>query len=324
MNNSAWKRISAGRQLAYILAVVNALVIGVSFIMVKMTLEHASPFDTLMYRFAAAFVLLVATAASGYFILNYRGKPVYKLLLLSTMYPMGFFMFQTFGLQHATSAEGGIINALTPIVTLVLATVFLKEATTHLQKLSILLSVAGVVFIFIMKGSGIDISLIKGIVLLIVACVVFAGYSVFARSVTKYFSPAEITCFMVGIAFPLSLAFSITTHASAGTLENLVTPLTNSGFILIVLYLGAVQLATALMGNYILSKIEASISGVFINLSTIVSIAAGALVLEETIAWYHICGSILIITGVVGTNLLGRKSSTQAIRFAIKKVDSKV
>ena len=42
---------------------------------------------------------------------------------------------------------------------------------------------------------------------------------------------------------------------------------------------------------------------VFSNLSTIISIAAGATLLNEDIFLYHIVGSTLIIIGVIGTNL---------------------
>jgi drug/metabolite transporter (DMT)-like permease len=153
MYNSSSKLNSQGLRLAYLLAVINAVVIGVSFLFVKITLDYTSPLDSLMYRFAAAFAILVIPAAFGLVKLKYRGKPLYKLMLLATMYPLGFFMLQALGLQHATSAEGGIINAFTPVVTMVLASVFLKEATSLLQKLSTLMSVSGVVFIFIMKGS---------------------------------------------------------------------------------------------------------------------------------------------------------------------------
>ncbi|MGO4371526.1 DMT family transporter [Paenibacillus sp. MCAF20] len=220
---------------------------------------------------------------------------------------------QTFGLQHATSVEGGIISAFSPVVTLVLASAFLKEATSLLQKLSTLLSVFGIVFIFMMKGSSFDFSNLKGIVLLLLSCTAFAGYSVLARSITKHFSPVEISYFMVSVGFAAALVISFTVHGTSGTLGSLFAPLTSLTFIGLILFLGSVQLATALMGSYILSRIEASKMGVFLNLSTIVSIAAGALVLGETIAWYHLVGSLLIIVGVIGTNLPARQRGTRKI-----------
>ncbi|GIP51039.1 DMT family transporter [Paenibacillus vini] len=298
---------SKGVKLAYMLAVVNAVVIGISFLFVKMSLDYASPFDTLTFRFASAFAILSIMAASGLFKLNYRGKPLYKLLILSSMYPIGFFTLQTYGLQDATSAEGGIINALAPLATLFLASVFLKEKTSRIQKLSILLSVLGVSFIFIMKGNGIGFTHMKGVLLLLLACAAFAGYSVLARSVSRYFSTSEISFFMVGVGFAVSLLFSFASHMWEGSLRSMMTPLASMTFVLLILYLGVVQVATALMGNYILSRIEASRMGVFINLSTVVSIAAGAWVLSEPVAWYHFIGSAFIVAGVIGTNLRIRK-----------------
>ncbi|WP_325176647.1 DMT family transporter [Paenibacillus alkalitolerans] len=298
-------------KFAYLCAVLNAAIIGFSFLFTKLALEHAQPIDTLMYRFGAAFAVMSIPVMFGRVRLNYSGKPLYKALLLATMYPLGFFTLQTFGLQHATSAEGGILFAFTPVLTMVLAFIFLKEATTVLQKLSIFLSVSGVVFIFIMKGSGIDLSNMKGIFLLFLSCLVIAGYSVLARSLLRTYTPMEITYLMLGIAFAAFLAASLTAHVTAGTLERLLTPIGSGTFIGSVLYLGVMSsLVSALTANYALSKIEASKMSVFGNLSTVVSIAAGAMFLGEEIMPYHIIGSVLIIAGVTGANLLsGRKKA---------------
>ncbi|MGO4544975.1 DMT family transporter [Paenibacillus sp. 2TAB23] len=300
-----------GVRLAYLLAIINAVVIGMSFLLVKKSLDYTSPFDTLTYRFAEAFLILLIPVAFGIVKLNYRGKPLYQLLLLATMYPIGFFTFQTFGLQHATSAEGGIINAATPVITMLLASVFLKEATTLSQKWFTLVSLSGVVFIFMMKGSSIDLSKMSGILLLLMASIVFAGYSVLARSISQHYSMTEISFFMVGIGFMSTSLITFAAHSVDDSLGSLLAPLSNGVFVLLILCLGAVQLSTALMGNFIFSKLQASKAGVFINLSTVVSIAGSTFVLGEELAWYHICGSFLIIIGVIGANLLGRKRFTQ-------------
>ncbi|MGY4691778.1 DMT family transporter [Salibacterium sp. K-3] len=297
-----------GLKLAYLSAVLNAVIIGFSFLFVKVALEHTRPFDMLTYRFAASFVGISIPVVFGWIKLDYHGKPLFKALMLATMFPLGFFTFQTFGLQHATSAAGGILYAFTPVATMLLASIFLKEATTLLQKLSIFLSVFGVVFIFIMKGSSLDLSNLTGIFLLFTTCVVFAGYSVLARSLLKTFSPAEISYFMLGTGFIVFLVISVTNHIITGTLDSLFSPLANGPFILSIFYLGVLStLITALTANYALSKIEASKMSVFTNLSTIISIAAGAVFLGEEIRMYHIIGSVLIIAGVLGTNFWGQK-----------------
>ncbi|MFD1910261.1 DMT family transporter [Paenibacillus rhizoplanae] len=187
-----------GLKLAYSFAVLNAVIIGFSFLFTKVALVHAGPLDTLTFRFAASFAVMSVPVALGWVKVSYRGKPIGRALLLAAMYPLGFFTLQVFGLQRATSAEGGILYSFTPVVTMIIAAIVLKEKTTLLQKLCIFLSVFGVVFIFVMKGSGIQLSNMTGIVLLFMTCLAFAGYSVLARSLSSHFSPAELSYLMMG------------------------------------------------------------------------------------------------------------------------------
>ncbi|ASA25864.1 DMT family transporter [Paenibacillus donghaensis] len=300
---------STGLKLAYAFAVMNAVIIGFSFLFTKMALAEASPLDTLTYRFIASFVIMTVPVVCGWIKVDYRGKPIGRALLLATMYPLGFFTLQVFGLRLATSAEGGILYSFTPVVTMIIASVFLKERTTLAQKLCIFLSVFGVVFIFIMKGGGLQLSNLSGILLLFLTTVAFAGYSVLARSLSKAFTPAEIGYLMMTVGFVTFLLISLSGHVVQGTLGDFFKPLASRTFIYSCLYLGiAASLVTTLTSNYILSKIEASAMSVFTNLSTIVSIAAGALVLGEEVTIYHVIGSVLIILGVVGTNLRRRQS----------------
>lgn len=312
-----------GQTKAYAAAILNAAIIGFSFLFTKLALEHASPMDTLTYRFAVSFAVMSIPVALGRIKLAYRDKPVYKALLLAGFYPLGFFTLQTFGLQHASSAEGGILYAFTPVLTMLLATIFLKETTSVFQKGSIFVSVFGVVFIFVMKGSGIDLTNMTGIFLLFMSCVSFAGYSVLAWSLLKTFSPAEISYLMLGIGFFAFLTFSLIDHAVSGTLNHLVASMASSEFIASIFYLGVMStLITALTANYALSRIEAFKMSVFSNLSTVVSIAAGAVILEETVAVHHVIGSLLIIAGVTGANMTRhKKMKERKMKHDIQQTD---
>ncbi|WP_420913694.1 NAD(P)H-dependent oxidoreductase [Brevibacillus agri] len=228
-------------KLAYFAAILNAAVIGVTFLLVKLTLTFANPLDTLTYRFAVAFAILLVPALAGFVKPGWRGKPMLSLLLLALLYPIAYFVLQTFGLQYATSAEGGIISAMTPAVTMIFASIFLKEKTTLMQKLSLLLSASGIVFIYAMNGTS-DWSHTTGIVLLVLACITLAGYNVLARLVTRHFRAMEISFFMVAFAFFSFLAASLGTHAAAGTIDAFVAPLASSVFI-------------ALIGNYLYGEL---------------------------------------------------------------------
>jgi len=90
-------------------------------------------------------------------------------------------------------------------------------------------------------------------------------------------------------------------HASDGTWNELLAPLGDIRLIVSVLYLSILSsLVSAFTANYALFQMQAAKAGVFTNLSTVVSIAAGALILGESTEIYHPIGSFMMIAGVWG------------------------
>lgn len=123
------------------------------------------------------------------------------------------------------------------------------------------------------------------------------------RILTRDFTNIELSYMMITISFIVYNCIAIGNHLIKGTIKEFFIPLSNSSFIIAILYLGILSsLVTSLLTNYILSKIEASRMSVFSNLGTVITILAGAVYLNEKIHYYHIVGSILIIGGVVGAN----------------------
>src|SRR5690554_1135858 len=179
------------RKFVYSAALLYTLITGFSFLFGKIALAVANPFDLLAYRFSASFVAVIILLAFKLVKVNYSFKSILRILPLAIFYPLMFFAFQTFGLEASSSSEAGILSATIPIFTLILATIFLKEETTLLQKISIFVSVLGVIYITLMKGYSFEISNLKGIILLLISALSFAGYSVLARRLTRDFSSFE-------------------------------------------------------------------------------------------------------------------------------------
>jgi drug/metabolite transporter (DMT)-like permease len=299
--------MGSGNKLVYGAAILYALIIGLSFLFVKVALPYANPFDLLAYRFSAALIAILIFILLSKTKINYSFSKLKRILPLTLFNPLMFFAFQTFGLEYASSSEAGILSAAIPIFTLILATIFLKEHTTGLQKISVLASVLGVIYITLMKGMAFEGSII-GIALLLISMLSFSGYSVLARKMTKDFTSLELSFTMILVSCISFTTLAFFNHLQVGTLGALFSPLINPQFILSILYLGVLStFITFLLSNYILSKLEASKMSVFINLSTVVSIIAGMVILNEAVYYYHIIGSILIVGGVLGTNFLGQK-----------------
>ena len=298
-------RNTSSSRLAYISATLYAIIVSLSFLTVKIALESSSPIELLAFRFTCAFFAILLALLLRLVKLDLNKEKVIKLIPLALLYPIFYFGFQSFGLNYTTSLEAGIINAMVPVLTLILALYFLNEKTTLLQKLSIILSVLGVVFITIMKGSSSSNRNIVGIFLLFVSSLSFAGYSVMVKKRSVEFTTTEISFVVNILGFVVFNVLSIGNHIRKGSLTNFFEPLKNQSFIFAILYLGVLStLCTSLLANYSLSKIDASKMSVFVNLATVLSIFAGAIFLREKVYSYHIVGSFLIVLGVLGTNFL--------------------
>ncbi|MGE7870836.1 DMT family transporter [Bacillus paramycoides] len=293
---------------AYISALLYSFIIGFSFMFVKLALTITNPLDTLAHRFTVAFIAASIPVISGFVKLNISFKNILALLPLAIFYPALFFAFQAFGLVYTSSSEAGIIQAAIPIFTMILASYFLKEYTNIWQKTSVLISVIGVIYIFIMNGIVAHKTSFIGVILILLSALSSACYNVLARKMTKKFKLMDLTYTMTALGFISFNSIAIVDHLNKGTITIYFKPFTNGTFLISILYLGLLSsLLTALLLNYSLSYIEAAKISVFSNLSTLITIIAGVVFLHEQIAYYHIIGTIMIIIGVIGTNFLGKK-----------------
>lgn len=286
---------------AYIGLVSMTIIIGLSFILVKIGLRHASAIDLLAHRFSAGAISIGVLALFG--VLKFTAMTwdkAKRLLLLSLFFPLLFFAFQTFGMQYSSASLAGIISATVPIITLVVANVFLKERTTTLQKIGILLSLIGIAYIMYQTGNFDANTSVKGIVLLFLSVFSIVAYYALGKKVSVDFSSSEVTVWMTLVAFVAFNAWGVISHFRDDTLNEFFDPLVEPEFLWSVLYLGILSsVVTSFLTIYALSKISASQVAVFNNLSPIVTIIGGVLLLGETLYSYQIIGGVLVILGVV-------------------------
>ena len=297
------------RRYLYLAVFLYVVIIGHSFLFTKIALRAAGPLEILAHRFSAAFAGMLIPLLAGWVKVNYSAARIKKIIPLAVFYPLLFFGFQTSGIQYSSTSEAGIISALSPVFTLVLAAYFLKEKSSILQKLSIALSVLGVIYIALMKDASLDAQNALGITFLLLACLAIAGYNVLGRKLTQTFSNIELSVIMITISFIVFNVVAVVKNLLAGNIRAFFAPLSDMSFVISIVYLGVLSsLVTSLMTNYVLSKMEASRVGVFVNLGTVVTIIAGIVFLKEEFYYYHVIGSILVIGGVLGANYLKRLS----------------
>lgn len=295
--------------------IITSSIFGLSFLFSKKALNIVEPFTLLSFRFLVAFLIMSILIFCGSIKIDFKGKNIKNLLILGLMQPIIYFIFETFGIQFSSSSQAGLMIALIPIFVTILSAYALRETPSALQCVSILLSVSGVVFIVLMNGAISPRGSLLGIFLLLGAVLSAAVFNILSRKFSKEFSPMELTYGMMAMGTIFFNFISIYNHIRSNTLTQYFSPLNNKNFLISLAYLGVLSSIIAFfLINFTLSKIEASKSAVFSNLSTIVSIIAGVVFLHESFKFYHLIGSIFILLGVWGTNYF---TSIPAISQAI-------
>ena len=294
---------------AYLAALSFSTIIGFSFLFTKVALGFASPLTNLAHRYTVAALVLFILQQTKVIQVKLTKEDVLSILPMSLFYPLLFFMFQSFALQYISSSEAGILQALVPIITLILASVFLKEKTTFIQKFFLCLSVAGVIYIFLSKGANLGVETgILGFMLMLGSVFSNAINNILSKYKGGQYRAIDLTVVVILVGFLVFNSLSFVTHFLSGNLMSYFEPLGHLSYLISILYLGILaSIVTASLSIYAIVRLGASIVSVFGNLGTVLTIVAGAVFLHEPIYAYHIIGASLIIGGILGMNMFNSK-----------------
>ena len=253
----------------------------------------------LAIRFVFAFLLMSAIIPIFKIKLSFKGKPVWKLILLGLFQPVIYFVAESFGLKMTGIVISSVMIALVPIVCQVFSSIFLKDCPNFLQIVFSIISVAGVIAITMISSEDTGAkTYITGIVCLVFAVISAAAFNVLGRSIADVFTPYERTYFMFivsAIFFSVYALFSVKFDISV-----IASPLAYPSFIISILYLGGLSSVVAyFMINYTNTYLPITRATIFSNVVTVVSTAAGFLAGEKFRFSTVIC-CIIIILGIWG------------------------
>ncbi|OCL27021.1 permease [Orenia metallireducens] len=294
--------------LPILAGVITSLIFGFSFLFTKRALDYLDTFHLLALRFTFAALLLMVLKALGVIKIDFKGKRLGLLILLGVCQPIVYFICETIGLELTTSSEAGMMIALIPVLVTILGAIFLQEVPDKKQLLFIIISVIGVIFIVVMKGNREVDGNLLGIFTLLGAVFSAAFYNIISRKSSLQFKPIEITYLMMIMGAGVFNSIFIFNHFRERTIANYLTPLTYGDVLFAIFYLGVLSSVLAFfLVNFTLSKLEASRSAVFANLTTIISVIAGVFFRDEPFYWFHLVGGMMILVGVWGTNYYGER-----------------
>jgi len=150
-----------------IAAAAGHIIWGFSFLFAKVAMQSAEAPVYLSIRFILALFLLTMMVVCGREKLTFRGKNWTPMILLCIAEPL-YFYFESYGIYYTNATFAGVILAVVPVVSMVVAAIFLKEYPSRRKALFSIVPVIGVI---VMTIAGEELGIIRpiGVVLLIVA-----------------------------------------------------------------------------------------------------------------------------------------------------------
>lgn len=292
---------------ATLCAILGNGIFGFSFMFSRIALNITEPFVMLAYRFIFTLILLmlISLAAKGranrqadngeiYWLrLRLSIKELPPLLLLGLVQPVGYFLCESYGISLTNATVSGVIIALAPVAAIIGGAVVLREIPKKAQVVYSVLSVAGVCALTFFQSEGGSVHPL-GIVLLLGAVVTGSMFNVLSRRLSKDYSVLERTVVMMALA---AITFTVLAVITCkGDFIKLILPLKEPMFLLSIAYLSVCSSVIAFMAlNFANNRLPAVKTTAFANLTTIISLFAGAVFLGEPFSIY----TLLISAGII-------------------------
>jgi len=275
-------------------------IFGLSYLFSKMVLNITTPMILLCVRFTITFLVLNLLAFTRIIRIDFKGKSLIGPICLGLLQPVLYFIFENYGLSYTTTSFTGMISSVSPVFTAALGALILHEMPNRRQWLCILVSILGVLMVSLRSGGGQNTWL--GCLCLVIAYLSGAGFALLSRKMSKQFSPFELTYIMFTVGFVFFLGGAFVQHG-AETLPMIQTALGNSSFIIAVLFLSlASSVCAYMLCNYALARLPVARMTIFNNVSTVVSVVAGVLVMGDPFTLNSVIAFVLILAGVWGVN----------------------
>ncbi len=209
-------------------------------------------------------------------------------------------------LRYTSSTNVAIVETTTPVFTIGLGILFLKERLTALQSIGVTLSLAGAVWV-ISGGSLealVNFSFNRGDLIMLAAVLVWSVYSVLVKRHNHKFPMYGGLVGMLGVAVVTLFPFALYEWIRFSP------QIFNAPVAMGLLYLGIFPSVIALLlYNHAVSEIGPSTSSVFFNLLPVFTMVGAVLLLDETVKNAQLIGGALVIGGVYLTTRRKRERS---------------
>uniref|UniRef100_UPI00404B1D2C DMT family transporter n=1 Tax=Candidatus Saccharicenans sp. TaxID=2819258 RepID=UPI00404B1D2C len=284
--------------LTDLLMLMTTMVWGANISVIKVSFAELSPhaFNLARFLFSALIYAFIIWRSKEGFAISRQDLPRVVFLALT-----GITLYQVFfitGLSRTSASLVSMGNAMTPILIAILSTAICRERLRWTGWLGIILSVVGFYGIVLGRSSGFNFreAEVTGVFFILLAGLMWAFYTIFARPVLKKISPTKLAGLtnIIGTAFYLPFAWKEFSRAD-------FSRLTLGGWMGLV-YSGSLALVFGFVVWYkSVERVGGARTGVYSNLTPVFGVLTAVIFLKDRISWLQILSVLVIFFGVYMT-----------------------
>ncbi|HHC6485515.1 TPA: DMT family transporter [Vibrio parahaemolyticus] len=292
--------------MVYLLPFFTVMIWGGNSIVNKMAASTIEPSAMSFYRWFVAMVLLTPFCLPAVIKQRHVIRPY--LTKLAFLALLGMVLNQSLGYYAGlttTASNMALITSLVPLISVFLSVPLLGKSVSMLSIVGGVISLGGLAF---MLGHG-DVTyflhqdMTQGDSLMLLAALVYAAYCVLLKRWKMPFNSLTLV-YMQGF-------FSVTMLTPLWLSSEQLLP--SQEALPLIAYAGiAASIFAPLMWVKAIDLIGADSSAMFMNLMPVVSVALASTLLGEEIHVYHIIGGLMVISGVILSQIKVRKKQTLA------------
>ena len=282
-------------RIPLLLAYLGNIILGFSFLFVKIAQRSAPSSVLLSHRFIVACVIMLLLVAFRVVKVSFRNKNWWPaILLLSFQYL--YYVFESKAIIHTNATLAGAGGAVSPVVSIILAAIFLKEFPTKRQTIFCLFPIAGVIMMTL-AGKELGVVTAIGAIFLALTILSAGSYKTVNRKAAQQFTAFERTVILFVFS---SVSFTITALQEihwdwSAYLAPLAVPSYTVSMLILAVFC---SLVSNLMINYATAKLPVVKISSLGALVTLVSLLAGVILLGEPWDYTLVLGAVLVILGL--------------------------
>ena len=281
------------RLLGHIAAIFTIIVWGTTFISTKVLLTDFNTVEILFVRLIMGLMALFIVHPHKMQGVTKKQELMFALAGLTGI-SMYYFM-ENMALTLTMASNVGVLVSVSPMFTILLASIFLKEEGKIRWNffLGFLVAMLGIAFISF-NGARLQLSPV-GDLLSLGCAFVWGWYSILSRKIGEFGYSVILTTrkiFLYGTLFMIPTLFFFDFDIELQLFAN-------TKYLLNFLYLGLCASALCFATwNYAVSALGAVKTSIYIYLIPVITIIASALILKEPLTWISITGTVLAISGL--------------------------